>query len=102
MRDLLEQWRNEYDHIVIDTPPVLAITDAAILASMSDGVLLVARIGKTRRQVLCRARDVLARINARTVGVILNDFDQNSVAYFTHYGYRADLYRDYYGKELSQ
>jgi capsular exopolysaccharide synthesis family protein len=102
MRDLVQQWRGEYDHIVLDTPPVLALTDAAILASMADGILLVARIGKTHRQALCRTRDLLGRVNARTLGVVLNDFDLNSSAYFSHYGYRGDVYGEYYGaKELS-
>jgi capsular exopolysaccharide synthesis family protein len=102
MRDLVQQWRGEYDHIVLDTPPVLALTDAAILACMADGILLVARIGKTHRQTLCSTRDLLARVNARTLGVILNDFDLNSSAYFAHYGYRGDVYGEYYGtKELS-
>jgi Mrp family chromosome partitioning ATPase len=87
---------------VLDTPPVLALTDAAILASMADGILLVARIGKTHRQALCRTRDLLGRVNARTLGVVLNDFDLNSSAYFSHYGYRGDVYGEYYGaKELS-
>jgi len=99
MRDLVEQWREEYDHIVIDTPPVLALTDAAILAPMSDGILLVARVGQTRLQTLCRTRDLLARVNARMIGVILNDLDSNSSAYFAHYGYHGDAYNKYYGQK---
>jgi capsular exopolysaccharide synthesis family protein len=103
MRDMLEQWRNDYDYIVLDTPPVLALTDAAILASMSDGILLVVRTGVTRRQTLCRTRDLLRGVKTRTIGVILNDFDSNSSAYFAHYGYTGDAYNKYYGeKELSQ
>jgi capsular exopolysaccharide synthesis family protein len=103
MRDLLEQWRNDYDYIVIDTPPVLALTDAAILASMSDGILLVVRTGVTRRQTLCRTRDLLRGVQTRTIGVVLNDFDPNSSAYFAHYGYTGDAYDKYYGeKQLTQ
>lgn len=103
MRDMVEQWRNEYDYIVLDTPPILALTDAAILASMSDGILVVARTGVTRRRTLSRTRDLLRGVKTRTIGVVLNDFDQNSPAYFAHYGYNFNAYSKYYAeKELSQ
>lgn len=102
MRSLLEKWRNNYDYVVLDTPPVLALTDAAILASMADGILVVARIGVTQRQTLCRTRELLRGVKTRTIGVVLNDFDSHSSAYFAHYGYRAEDYSKYYGeKELS-
>jgi polysaccharide biosynthesis transport protein len=96
MRSLIEQWRSEYDHIVIDTPPVLGLSDAVILSTMADAVLLVARCAKTSRQSLSRARDILARVNARTVGMVLNDLDLNSAAHYGYYGYYGDAYKSYY------
>ena len=57
MRSLMQRWRSEYDHIVLDTPSVLGRSDAAILATMSDAVLLVVRCSRTRRQTLCRASE---------------------------------------------
>jgi capsular exopolysaccharide synthesis family protein len=97
MRQLLEGWRVDYDHIVIDTPPVLGLTDAIILATMADAVLLVARCGRTGRQTLCRAREALARVGAPTPRVILNDLNMSSPEYCRYYGYSSDQYGHYYG-----
>ena len=90
MRALVRRWRSEYDHVVIDTPPVLGLTDAVILASMADAVLLVVRCSKTARQTLCRARDLLTRINPHTVGIIVNDLKLNSSEHYGYYGYYGD------------
>jgi capsular exopolysaccharide synthesis family protein len=99
MRRLLEHWQADYDHVVFDTPPILGLTDAAILATMADTVLLVARCGRTGRQTLCRARDVLARIDAPTPGVVLNDLNLNSSEHYGYYGYYGDEYGHYYGEK---
>jgi Mrp family chromosome partitioning ATPase len=100
MRHLAQKWRRQYDHIVIDTPPVLALTDAAVLAQIADGVLLVARAGRTRLQTLSRTRDLLARDHAHPIGVVLTDFDNHSPAFFAHYGYHGRAYDKYYGQKV--
>lgn len=87
----IEKWRAKYDHIIIDTPPVLGATDAVILATMSDAVLVVARCSQTKQQALCRARDLLSRIKGRMVGVVANDLDVNSSAHYSYYGYYGDV-----------
>jgi len=99
MRDLLAQWRKVYDHIVIDTPPLVGLSDALVLSPCADAVLLVARAGRTTRQSLSRARDVLARVNARTTGVIINDLDLDSVDYYGYYGYNGSAYGDYHTQD---
>lgn len=99
MRRLLEQWRNEYDHIVIDTPPLGSLSDALVLSPFADAVLLVARSEQTSRQSLCRARDILARVSAHTVGVIINDLNLQSVDYYSYYGYSSSKYGQYYGQD---
>jgi succinoglycan biosynthesis transport protein ExoP len=99
MRKLLTQWRKEYDHIIIDPPPLVGLSDALVLSPFADTVLLVARSGRTTRQSLSRARDVLARVNARTSGVIINDLDLNSVDYYGYYGYYGSTYEDYHAQE---
>jgi capsular exopolysaccharide synthesis family protein len=96
MRRLLERWKADYDHVIFDTPPILGLTDAAILASMVDAVLLVARCGKTGRQALSRAIDALACINASRSGVVLNDL--NSSEHYGYYGYYGKEYEEYYGE----
>ena len=94
---LLERWRVNYDHIVFDTPPLLGLTDAIVLATMADAVLLVARCGRTGRQTLCRAREALARVDAPTPRVILNDLNMSSTDYYGYYGYYGDKSGHYYG-----
>ncbi len=89
MRQMLSQWRDRYDHILIDTPPVCLFTDAVVLGSQADAVLLVARSSFTTKHALRRARDLLLRADANIAGVVLNGVDsqyQNSY-YFTRYGY---------------
>jgi len=75
MMELIDGWRSNYDHIVIDTPPVSIFTDAVVLGSHADAVLLVARASNTTRPVLRHARDVLQRANVNLAGVVLNGVD---------------------------
>lgn len=75
MRALLDRLTSEYDRIVLDAPPVLALADAAILGGMADGVLLVVRAGKTERTATEQAYRQLALVGAKLVGAVLNDPD---------------------------
>ncbi len=86
----MRQWRADYDHIVLDTPPVLGRTDAAIVATMSDAVLMVVRCARTGRQILCRASDLLARVKVGMAGIVVNDLDLNSSEHYGYYGYYGD------------
>lgn len=72
MSELLENWSSQYDHIVIDTAPVLFFADTIPLAAKADGVLLVVRSGRSRRKALVRMLDLLSRSQARVLGVIVN------------------------------
>jgi tyrosine-protein kinase Etk/Wzc len=73
MRILLQELQSQFDIIVLDTPPVLATADAGIVASLTDGVLLVVRAGATDRNAAQRACQQLANVGARVVGTVLND-----------------------------
>ena len=73
MRVLLEELKQQFDIIVLDTPPVLATADAGIVGSLTDGVLLVVRAGATDRNAAQRAYQQLANVGARVVGTVLND-----------------------------
>ena len=73
MRVLLQELQEQYDIIVLDTPPVLATADAGIVASLTDGVLLVVRAGATDRNAAQRAYQQLANVGGRVVGTVLND-----------------------------
>jgi succinoglycan biosynthesis transport protein ExoP len=87
MRGLIETWRGQFDHIIIDTPPVLSVTDAVLLSAQMDTVLLVIRSAQTSKDALRRSRDVLAQVNARVMGVVVNAIDlQSPDAYYYYYG----------------
>ena len=101
MRDVLAQLREEYDHIVIDTPPSLSVTDAVVLSPRADAVVLVIRSGQTTKQALRRARDLLAQVNAKVVGVLLNAVDLSSPDYYYYYEYQGK-YARYYQDEHSR
>ncbi len=72
MADLLAAWRDVYRWVLIDAPPVLAVADAAVLAALSDGSVLVFRAGETDRRAGWRAIQQLKRVDARVVGAVLN------------------------------
>jgi capsular exopolysaccharide synthesis family protein len=78
MKSLLAQWREQYDHIVIDTPPALSVTDPVLLSVEADAVVLVIRSGQTTKESLRRARDLLVQVNAKVMGVVVNALDLRS------------------------
>jgi Mrp family chromosome partitioning ATPase len=73
VQGLLRELSDVFDLVVIDAPPVLASADAAILASMADGVLLVVRAGRTGRGAIQHAYQQLVKVGAKVVGTVLND-----------------------------
>jgi succinoglycan biosynthesis transport protein ExoP len=97
MRGLLDDLRQTHDYVVIDAPPLLPVTDAAVLTVLSDGCLISTRYGKTRREELAEAAAILARIDGKLLGVVLNRVPQvNGAArgYGYGYSYQADVGRE--------
>ena len=93
MRKLLETLRGRFDHIVVDTPPVLLVTDATVLSSLVDGVILVAESRATSRASLGRAHRILEGAGANILGCVLNKLD---LKYDGQYGsYYCDYVRYY-------
>jgi polysaccharide biosynthesis transport protein len=95
MRDLIDELRQQFDHIVIDTPPTLSVTDAVVLSPRADASILVIRSGQTTKQALRRARDILTQVNAHVAGVLLNAVDLTSPDYYYYYEYQGK-YGQYY------
>lgn len=93
MADQLEKWRLMYDYIIMDTAPLLPVSDTFALAARADMVLLVVRIGVTRNRSLLRMIEILKRVNASVGGLIINDvssaLDEYSY-YYGDYGYYND------------
>jgi capsular exopolysaccharide synthesis family protein len=96
MPRLIQHWREKYRYIVVDTPPVLAVTDAVVCAGIADVVVLIARSVQTGRQSLLRARDLLRKVRANIAGVVVNDISFNSVDYRQYYGHYGSDYQTYY------
>ncbi len=99
MRDVLEELRGQYDHIVVDTPPTLSVTDAVVLSPRADAIVLVIRSGQTTKQALRRSRDILAQVNAKVSGVLLNAVDLSSPDYYYYYEYQGKYSRYYRDNE---
>jgi capsular exopolysaccharide synthesis family protein len=92
MQELIKKLTKQYTHIVIDSPPVLSVTDAVVLGQMADAVVLVIRHGKESKNVMRRARDLLVRSGAPMAGLVLNAVDVNSPDYYGYYGYLGYSY----------
>ncbi|NIK79543.1 capsular exopolysaccharide synthesis family protein [Paenibacillus castaneae] len=91
MADLLVSVREMYDVIIIDTPPILSVTDAQIVATQSDGVVLVVNSGKVKKEVLLKSKALLEHVKARLIGVVLNKINRNnSETYSYYYGERSE------------
>jgi capsular exopolysaccharide synthesis family protein len=94
MRHLVSKWRLEYDFVVIDSPPVLPVTDAILLSQVSDASLLVVRHGTTPRHAVQRTfRSLRQQLPDKAIlGVTLNAVPERSVDYGSYYGYQSTSY----------
>src|SRR3984885_1354712 len=102
MRDAVEEVRRRFKFIVIDSPPIMAATDAVILSALTDGVLLVVRSGETPKEAFTRSRDLLAAVKCRLLGVVLNAVDSNAPDYYYSYRYYPYAYGYGYGEDVSK
>jgi len=96
MRDAIEELRERFKFIVIDSPPIMAATDSVILSALTDGVILVVRSGETPKEAFTRCRDLLAAVNSRVLGVVLNAVDTSGPNFY--YAYRYYPYAYGYGE----
>ncbi len=99
MKSVLEELRKHYDHIVVDSPPTLSVTDAVVMSTAADAVVLVIRSGHTTKPALRRARDILLQVNARVCGVLVNAVNLNSPDYYYHYEYQGKYGHGYYQED---
>src|SRR5882672_3365110 len=95
--DAITELRTKYKFIVIDSPPVMAATDAVIVSVQTDGVLLVVRSGETPKEAFTRTRDLLNSVKCRILGVVLNAVDASAPDYY--YSYRYYPYSYGYGRQ---
>ncbi len=84
MEELLVRWRSEYDHVILDSSPVLAVADTLSLAPQVDASFILVRSGVTRKKALLRVREQMRRVGARVQGIIVNDVDLRLENYYTY------------------
>jgi len=102
MHRLLEKARQDYDQVIIDTPPVLIVADASIVSTIADGVVMVVKSTANTRGQASQAREQLEGVRARILGGILNDVHESRLGYYYsnyhYYGY-SRYHNDYYSSE---
>jgi succinoglycan biosynthesis transport protein ExoP len=90
MTATLQRWREDFAYVVVDTPPVLAVSDAVVLSPRVDSVIVVVRFGVTKRQSIIRTVQMLKSVQAANIGVLMNAIDTRSPEYYDYsgtYGY---------------
>lgn len=92
MLEAMKILRTRYDYVIVDTPPVLPVTDAVLLARACDGVVLVVRGQETPLDVVAKSRDRLTQARAKILGVVLNDVDVTGGDYSDYYQYSYSYY----------
>jgi succinoglycan biosynthesis transport protein ExoP len=100
MREAITELRRKFKFIVIDSPPVMAATDAVLISALTDGVLLVVRSGETPKEAFTRTRDLLAAVKCRLLGVVLNAVDSSAPDYYYSYRYYPYAYGYGYGEDV--
>jgi capsular exopolysaccharide synthesis family protein len=94
LRNFINEMKNHFDYILLDSPPVIAVTDAQILSSFLDGVILVVSSGEAEKELVKKSKDLLDKVNANIIGVVLNKLELKSRKGYGYYYY-------YYGEEGS-
>ncbi len=97
MDTLIEELKPGYDYIFIDTPPINVVTDATVITRLLDGIIIIAREGVSRKDEVGEAINKLKFVNAKILGLVLNDkvYQSKGGRYYSHYG-RYGRYKNYY------
>ena len=94
MKYLIDALKKYFDYILIDTPPILAVSDALVLAPIMDGIILIVWGGKTSKEALKRAKEKMDLMKVHPLGVILNRINLKEHDYYYKHHYYS-----YYGEE---
>ena len=89
MQVLLTRAKEKFDYVLVDSPPIIAVTDATLLSTLVDGVLLVVKKGFTRTELVKEAKAKLEKIGANIIGVILNKVNISGADYYYYYYYQG-------------
>ncbi|MPQ33294.1 polysaccharide biosynthesis tyrosine autokinase [Clostridium estertheticum] len=84
MKNFIEELKKTYDYIILDTPPIILVTDAQILAQYTDGCLLVVSSKEAERDAAVKAKGLLDKVNAKILGIVLNKVDLKKKGYYNY------------------
>jgi capsular exopolysaccharide synthesis family protein len=93
MLNLIENLKEEFELVLIDAPPVLAVTDAQILSTIADGVIFVASYGEAQKNALIDAKHLIDKVGGKIIGIVFNKVPENV------HGYYGKYYKGYYDSE---
>lgn len=93
MKQFISMLKESFDYIILDTPPVMVVTDAQILAQYCDGCVLVVSSAEVDKQAAIKSKELLDKVNAKILGVVLNKLDTNNKGYYGYY------YQYYYSND---
>lgn len=97
MKDFLNKAKEDYDIILIDTPPIGLVTDSAVLSTICDALIYVVAVGQTEVDVVKHSKDLLDTVNANIIGVVLNKVPVDGRSYYKYYNYYG-----YYEEEVKE
>ena len=90
MKRLLDQFKDHYDLIIIDSPPVMAVADASVLSILADGTIMVVGYGSSSRDLAVKAKEQLQMVKANILGVVINKVPMNGQGYYQYYYYSEE------------
>lgn len=104
MKEFLADMQKRYDIILIDTPPVIAVTDAQVISTLVDGMILVISSGVTQTELAKRSQDLILKVGGKVIGLVLNNFDVYNTysAYYKYYRYYNYYYEPRSSKPLKK
>lgn len=101
MSKILEDLKSYFDVILLDSPPVLVVSDLHVLASTLDGILLVATYGVTEKNAILRAKESIIKVGGKVLGVVENKIPQDAKGY-GYGGYGYGKYQGYYSSDTEE
>lgn len=95
--ELFRTLENNYDYVIIDSPPLVSVSDGMLIAQYCDGAILIVRSGETPRRLIRQSMNQLQQTDCRLLGTVLNGVATGNRAYGRYYGYYSKYYSEYYG-----
>ena len=97
--ELFRALEGNYDYVIVDSPPLVSVSDGILIAQHCDGAILIVRSGETPRSLIRQSMNQLKQTDCRLLGTVLNGVVTGNRAYGRYYGYYSKYYSEYYGKK---